>query len=92
MYDLVYKGCIDTNVSKRKAIKICRELDVTIDETPFTNVNGGRYLKIFNDKGDRRADIYFRCLSNTILYIRKDNRRKSKEYLIEALKEFKTYE
>ena len=43
MYDLVYKGCIDTSVSKRQAIKICRKLDVTIDETPFTNVNGGRY-------------------------------------------------
>lgn len=92
MYDLVYKGCIDTSVFKRKVIKICRELDVTIDEISFTNVNGGRYLKVLNDKGTRRADIYFRCLSNTILYITKDNRRKSKEYLIEALKEFKIYE
>ena len=82
--------CIDTRVSKRKIIKICKELDILIDETPFTNVNGGKYLRVFNDKDTASADIYYKSFMNNILY---DKYAKAgKEELIERLKEIKSYE
>ena len=82
--------CIDTRVSKRKIIKICNELDMLIDETPFTNVNGGKYLKVYNDKGTATADIYYKSFMNSILY--DEYAKAGKEELITRLKEIKSYE
>ena len=82
--------CIDTRVSKRKIIKLCNELDMLIDETPFTNVNGGKYLRVYNDKCTAKADIYYKSFMNNILY---DKYAKAgKDELIKRLKEIKTYE
>ena len=68
-----YLDCIDTKLSKRKVVKLCKKLGFIYDFR--ININGGRYIKVlYFKKIDEdnyiinKADIYYKCIFNWLLY------------------------
>lgn len=68
-----YLDCIDTKVSKRKIIRLCKKLGLLYECR--VNINGGKYIKVIESKHIdedhyivNTADIYYRCIINWLLY------------------------